>query len=155
MKPSLKTQKDVEFMWEHFDDIDIIESDHAPHTRNEKEQDPPPFGVPGLETTLPLLINEAQHGRLTIEQIKDKCYTKPKDIFHLPTQVDTYVEVDENQEYEVRNELLFTKCHWSPFAGRVLSGKVTKTVLRGEVVYEKGIMFTHPGSGQVVIVNSK
>ncbi len=150
MKPSLKAQSDVAFMWNHFDDIDIVESDHAPHTREEKDQDPPPFGVPGLETTLPLLLNEAHAGRVTIEQITDKCYTRPKQIFHLSDQENTYIEVDENQEYEVRNELLFTKCHWSPFTGRRLYGKVVKTVIRNQTVYEKGRICADSGFGQVI-----
>ncbi len=56
MKPFLKTQKDVDFIWQHIDAVDLIESDHAPHTREEKDSDTPPFGVPGLETTLPLML---------------------------------------------------------------------------------------------------
>ncbi|MFS8064696.1 MAG: amidohydrolase family protein, partial [Luteimonas sp.] len=55
MKPYLKSKKDVKFMWDHLSDIDVIESDHAPHNVKEKLSDEP-FGVPGLDTTLPLLL---------------------------------------------------------------------------------------------------
>lgn len=140
MKPPLKSKKDVAFLWKHFKDIDVVESDHAPHTIDEKNSADPPFGVPGLETTLPLLLTAMNEGRLTKEDIIDKCYTSPKEIFHVPDQPDTYVEVDEHQEYEVRNELLFTKCKWSPFSGIIMKGKVIKTVLRGKTVYDHGIV---------------
>jgi carbamoyl-phosphate synthase/aspartate carbamoyltransferase/dihydroorotase len=150
MKPSLKDSSDRDFLWEHFKDIDIVESDHAPHTREEKNGPNPPFGVPGLETTLPLLLNEVHAGRIAIEDITSHCYTRVREIFHLPQQEDTYIEVDENAEYEIRNELLFTKCHWSPFAGRKVYGKLTKTVLRGQTVFENGIVNVVPGSAQVL-----
>lgn len=150
MKPPLKSQKDVDFLWKHFKEIDIVESDHAPHTIAEKRSADPPFGVPGLETTLPLLLNAMNEGRLTKEEIIDKCYTRPKEIFHVPDQPDTYIEVDEKQEYEIRNELLFTKCRWSPFNGMKVKGKVVKTVLRGKVVFAQGIITTDMGSGHVV-----
>ncbi len=55
MKPNLKPQKDVDFLWQNLKFVDLIESDHAPHTKAEKQGSNPPFGVPGLETTLPLL----------------------------------------------------------------------------------------------------
>jgi carbamoyl-phosphate synthase/aspartate carbamoyltransferase/dihydroorotase len=151
MKPDLKTTSDIEFLWQHWADIDIIESDHAPHTREEKDGPNPPFGVPGLETTLPLLINELHTGRVKIEDIVSKCHTRPMEIFHLPPQENTYIEIDENTEYEIRNELLFTKCHWSPFAGRRVRGKLTKTVLRGETVYSDGIMNVMAGAGHVIM----
>ena len=86
MKPLLKSQKNVDFLWEHLKDIDVIESDHAPHTKEEKVSSTPPFGVPGLETTLPLLLTAMHEGKLKKEDIIDKCYTKPKEIFHLPDQ---------------------------------------------------------------------
>ncbi|HYF97081.1 MAG TPA: amidohydrolase family protein, partial [Patescibacteria group bacterium] len=65
MKPYLKTQKDHDFLWNNLEAIDIIESDHAPHTIEEKQANPPAFGVPGLETTLPLMLTAMEKGKLT------------------------------------------------------------------------------------------
>ncbi len=64
MKPTLKTQADVDALWAAVADgvVDVIESDHAPHTIAEKESDNPPYGVPGLETTLPLLCLAVEEG---------------------------------------------------------------------------------------------
>lgn len=121
MLPSLKTKADQDYLWEHLDDIDIFESDHAPHTDSEKQAGA--HGVPGLETTLPLLLTAEKEGRITREQIIDKCFTAPARIFNIPTDDDTYIEVDLN-EYIIENDELFTKCGWSPFAGQTVNGKV-------------------------------
>lgn len=149
MKPSLKSKKDQTYLWDHMKYVDIIESDHAPHTYEEKTSDSPPFGVPGLETTLPLLLTAVEEKRFTMDDIVAKCFTRPKEIFHLPEQGDTYIEIDPI-EYEIRNELLFTKCKWSPFAGMKVKGKVVKTVLRGQTVFDHGVIKAGPGSGEVI-----
>lgn len=147
MLPSLKTREDQEYLWEHLDDIDIFESDHAPHTHEEKQAGA--HGVPGLETTLPLLLTAMKQDKITLEQIIDKCHTAPARIFNLPTSDDTHVEVDMD-EYEIKNEELKTKCGWSPFAGQKVYGKVTRVVLRGETVFENDTVLAAPGSGKVI-----
>jgi carbamoyl-phosphate synthase/aspartate carbamoyltransferase/dihydroorotase len=147
MLPSLKTKEDQDYLWEHLDDIDIFESDHAPHTKEEKEAGA--FGVPGLETTLPLLLTAEKQGRITREQIKEKCHTAPARIFNIPTDDSTYVEVSM-EDYVLSNNDLHTKCGWSPFAGMKLTGKVVKTVLRGETVFEDGKILAKAGSGNVL-----
>src|SRR5260221_1713717 len=74
MKPSLKSKEDVAFLWSHLSDVDVIESDHAPHTIEEKMSDNPPFGVPGLETTLPLLLTAVHNGKLNMDDIIRLCH---------------------------------------------------------------------------------
>lgn len=149
MKPSLKTETDMEYLWDHMDYIDVIESDHAPHTREEKDSDPPPFGVPGLETTLPLMLTEQKNGRLSQQDVEDKLYNNPQKIFNVAKSDDTSVEIAKGK-FEIRNEELKTKCGWSPFAGREVAGKVEKVTLRGEVVYDKGEVLAKPGSGRII-----
>lgn len=147
MRPSLKTREDQEYLWQHLDDIDIFESDHAPHTAADKEAGA--HGVPGLETTLPLLLTAMKQGRITLEQIIDKCHTAPARIFNLPTDENTYVEI-EPIEYEIRDEDLKTKCGWSPFSGQTVYGKVARVTLHGKVVYENGQVIAQPGTGRVI-----
>lgn len=150
VKPSLKSKKDQDFLWSHIDAIDIVESDHAPHTREEKESAHPPYGLPQLETTLPLLLTAMNEGRITKEQIIDKCYTRPRNIFHLPEQKDTHVEVYEKEIWEIKNEALFTKCKWSPFNGWKVQGKVKRVILRGKTVFENDTMLTKSGYGKII-----
>lgn len=147
MLPSLKTKADQEYLWDHLDDIDIFESDHAPHTHDEKAEGA--HGVPGLETTLPLLLTAEKQGKITREQIIDKCFTRPAEIFGISTDDDTYIEVSL-ETYKINNDDLHTKCGWSPFHGQEVTGKVVKTVIRGEVVYENGQVIASPGSGKIL-----
>lgn len=148
MKPSLKPQADVDFLWEHLDDIDLFESDHAPHTHAEKQEGA--FGVPGLETTLPLLLTAEREGKISREQIIDKCHTQAVKLFGLKTDNSTTVEV-AMEEYEVSNDGLQTKCGWTPFAGQRVVGKVQKVTLHGNIVYENGKILAAPGSGQIIL----
>lgn len=147
MKPSLKSQKDVNYLWGHLDDIDVIESDHAPHTRQEKLEGA--FGVPGLETTLPLLLTAEQDGLINREQIIKKCATRPLEILGLKPQPGTSIVVSM-EEYEVKDKDLKTRCGWSPFTGSRLKGKVENVKLRGQSVYENGKVLVKPGHGQII-----
>jgi len=140
MKPPLGTQKDQDALWEGLNNgtIDIVETDHAPHTLAEKKQDPAPYGVPGLETALGLMYKGAEEGKLPTKAIRKVLYDRPKAIFNLPEQADTYIKVDTNHSWKVGEEGYESKCGWSPFAGWVLPAKVMTVVLRGKTVVENG-----------------
>lgn len=157
MKPPLQNREDVDFLWHHLAAIDMIESDHAPHTVEEKQSDPPagrpPYGVPNLETTLPLLLTEVGKGKLTIDDIVRLCHTGPKECFHVSIHHNTHVVVDMNTLYEINNENLFTKSKWSPFDGWKVKGAVRKVILRGNTVFENGKILAKPGSGHVLKPN--
>lgn len=151
MRPPLKTKRDVEFLWKNLKWIDAVESDHAPHTIREKSNPlNAPNGVPGLETTLPLLLTSVNKGRLSIEDVIRLCYEGPKKILNLKTEKDTKIEIDLSREYTIRNEDLFTKCGWSPFDGWKVKGKVTKVFLRGKKVFENGKILANSGEGKVL-----
>lgn len=149
MKPRPKTKRDQDFLWAHMDAIDVIESDHAPHTKAEKESDNPPFGAPGLETSLPLMLTAEAEGRLTHAQLIDRFYTNPARIFNIAADDSTHIEVDMD-EYEIRNEDLLSKSGWSQFAGRRVVGKVKRVILRGDTVFEDGRVLAKPGSGRIL-----
>ena len=138
MKPPLASLEDQQALWEGISDgtVDMIGSDHAPHTKEEKLAEKPAFGVPGLETTLPLLLTAVNEGRLTVEKLIEITSANPRRIFGIPEQENTYVEVDLEESYVIGNENLQTKCGWTPFAGMTVKGKVKKVVLRGKVVYD-------------------
>jgi len=125
MKPPLMEQKEVDFLWNNINNIDVIESDHAPHTKEEKESAHPPFGVPGLETTLPLLLNAVNEKKLYIKDIVRLCYDGPRRILKL-NETKNKVIVDMDAEYIIKGALLKTKCKWTPFEGWKLKGRVVK-----------------------------
>ena len=147
MKPPLKTQADQDFLWSHLDDIDLFESDHAPHAHEQKQAGA--FGVPNLDTTLPLLLKAREEGKISLEQIIDKCFTVPARLFKLPTDDTTFVEATMTPTV-IKNDELFTKCGWSPFDGWEVPGKVTKVVLHGKTVFKNGAILAAPGSGTIL-----
>jgi carbamoyl-phosphate synthase/aspartate carbamoyltransferase/dihydroorotase len=150
MKPVLKTKKDVEFLWKNLKSIDIIESDHAPHTQKEKQSDQDHYGVPGLETTLPLLLTAVSQNRLTIEDVIRLCYEGSSHIFGIVHDDTTSIEIDQHATYEITNQNLFTKCKWSPFNEWKVKGKIQKVFIRGEKVFENGTLLAKPGSGHIL-----
>lgn len=143
MKPPLSSKADQEALWEALVDgtIDMIGSDHAPHTKEEKLGEKPAYGVPGLETTLPLLLTAVNDGRLTIERLIELTSTNPRKVFGIPEQPETDVEVDMEENWTIDDKNLQTKCGWTPFADMKVTGKVKKVTLRGEVVFDGQTIF--------------
>ena len=148
VRPRLARQSDVDALWENIDVIDCIATDHAPHTLAEKDSDSPPPGFPGLETALPLLLNAVHEGRLTVEQIVEKCARAPRRIFHLPEQPDTWIDVDESAVYEIQAAGQHTRCGWTPFEGWKVRGRVRRVTLRGKEVFSDGKVIAPPGYGR-------
>ena len=148
VRPRLAKKEDVDSLWENMDVIDCFATDHAPHTLEEKDSENPPPGFPGLETLLPLLLTAADRGRLTMDDIIQKSVLNPRKIFNVPEQLETWIEVDENAEYEINAENQFTRCGWTPFEGWKVKGKVRKVVLRGTTAFEDGKIFVESGYGR-------
>lgn len=148
MKPTLKSKEDIDFLWKNLEWVDLIESDHAPHTRNEKLSDNPPFGVPGLETTLSLLLTACSEDEISLSEIVRLCHDGPAKVFGI--KQDAKIEVDENEEWEVKGKKLLTKAKWSPFEGWKLRGKVKKVYLRNKLVFADNKVIAKPGSGRVL-----
>ena len=150
MKPPLPSKKDQQKLWDNLDKIDIIASDHAPHTLAEKyDQSSPKYGVPGLETTLPLMLSAVAQSRISLARLVEMTSINPQRIFRLPSQQDTYILVDVTKKYKIANKGLFTKCGWTPFEGMDGRGEIKKVVIRGQTVYEDGKFIGKP-TGKVI-----
>jgi len=151
MRPPLAPQSDVAALWDNLEVVDCIATDHAPHTRDEKEGMSAPPGVPGLETMLPLLLTAISEGRLTQERLIELTYENPRRIFGLPVQTDARVEVELNTRHAIEAENLQTKCGWTPFEGMPVQGRVLEVVLRGQTAYKEGTILVTPGYGRFVV----
>ena len=147
MKPRLKTEHDQKALWDGIErgTVDIIATDHAPHLREEKEMANYPFGVPGLETMLPLLLDAFNNNKIDLSTIMKLCCENPARIFKIKNKgfvkegydADlTLIDLDKRQA--VRSEDLLTKCKWSPFEGKILKGWPVATIVNGNVVYHDG-----------------
>ena len=145
MRPALASSGDQAALWEHINStVDCIASDHAPHTRAEKERpEGAPPGVPGLESTLPLMLTAVAQGRLSAGRLEELLARNPRRIFNLPEQAETWVEVDPEAEFVFPEHPLYTKCGWSPFEGMRLRGRITRVVLRGREVVRDGIVLNY------------
>jgi dihydroorotase len=153
MNPPLRSPHDNEVLWQALLDgvIDFIATDHAPHTLEEKAQRYPnsPSGMPGVETSLPLMLTQAMQGRCSIAQVSNwmstavaKGYGIPKKGAITPGYDADLVLVDLDNYRPVLREELQTKCGWSPFEGWNLTGWPVYTIVGGQVVYEQGKLNT-------------
>jgi dihydroorotase len=148
MNPPLRNAADRESILKSIDIVTCVATDHAPHTREEKEKPywEAPSGVPGLETMLPLLLDAASKGRISLPEVQRLTSEGPARAWGLANKgrveegADAdLVIVDLNAENVVSNSELVTKAGWSPFAGRVLKGWPVATLVSGEFVFNAGL----------------
>ncbi len=149
MNPPLKSVRDREVLWQALCDgvIDFIATDHAPHTLEEKAKGYPntPSGMPGVETSLPLMLTQTQENRCTVAQVSNWMSTAVARAYNIPNKgliepgYDAdIVLVDLSTYRPVLREELKTKCGWSPFEGWILTGWPVITLVGGQVVYNRG-----------------
>jgi len=150
VKPPLKTKADREALWAAVLDgtVDTIESDHAPHTREEKESANPPFGLPGLETTVPLMVTAMHERGLTQERLIELLATDAQRIFGLAPPPETYTLVDTDASYVISDDSLRCSSGWSPYSGMRVRGRVTEVRIRGRVVFDGEDVLAEPGDGR-------
>ncbi len=151
VRPPLAIRKDQEALWKNLEIVDAFATDHAPHTREEKDSASPPPGMPGLETAIPLLLTAVWEGRLSLEDVIERVYTRPRRIFGLPASPDTFTEVEIGGRWTIGDEPFFTRAGWSPFEGMVVRARVNRTVIRGTEHFRSGEVIVPPGSGSVVM----
>jgi dihydroorotase len=147
MNPPLRREKRRQRVYERVADgtVDMIATDHAPHTRQEKGTDiwSAPSGVPGVETALPLLLADARADRLSFERVRDLTAVNPAAVFGLPDKGSVaegnhadLVLVDPGSTREISADDMHTHCEWTPFEGQ--QGVFPElTTVRGTVVYER------------------
>ncbi len=160
MNPPLRSPENNDILWKALLDgiIDFIATDHAPHTLEEKAQGYPntPSGMPGVETSLPLMLTQAMQGRCTVAQVSNWMSTAVAKAYRIPNKgaiapgYDADLVLVDLQTYRpVLREELQTKCGWSPFEGWNLTGWPVVTIVAGEVVYERG-KFTEQVRGKAL-----
>ncbi len=149
MKPELKTEADQTALWDAIDEglVDVVESDHAPHTLAEKFSEQPPSGVPGLETTLPLLCTAVRDGLLTEDRLIELVALHPQQIFGARPDPETYTLVDLDASFVITRGSLRTLCGWSPFEGMRVAGQVREVWIRGQKVFDGEQILVKPGFG--------
>jgi dihydroorotase len=145
--PSIKSQKDKEALWEALlsDKIDVIATDHAPHTLEEKNNSyfKAPSGGPLVQHSLVAMLEMSRKGFITVEKVIQKMCHAPADLFRIENRgyiregfFADLVLVDPNQNWIVSPENILYKCGWSPFEGVQFSNKVVATYINGVAAFK-------------------
>lgn len=149
MNPPIREAKHQEALWKAVREglVDVIGSDHAPHTVDEKQRPYPssPSGMPGVQTLVPLMLDHVHKGRLTLERFVDLTSAGPARIYHISGKGRVAVGydadltvVDLKMEQRIEKSWLASRCGWSPFEGMKVTGWPRLTILRGRVVMREG-----------------
>jgi dihydroorotase len=155
-------EKNTDPLWAALADgtIDLIATDHAPHTREEKEPGwtdgwKAHTGTPSTQFYVPLFLDAAQRGRISVERVVDLVATAPARAFglagkgRLEVGADADVAiVDLEREWEITDEAVLSKIGWTPYAGRRVRGSVDTTIVRGRIVWDDGRIVGEPGWGR-------
>ena len=147
--PAIKSKNDRDALWQAINDnkIDIIASDHAPHTIEEKNNKylNCPSGGPMVQHTILSLLQNCEKYGVSIEKIVEKIAHNPAIIFKVNKRgflkegyYADIVLIDSNTPTLVTQESLLYKCGWSPFEGQKFDNSIHKTILNGNIVYENG-----------------
>jgi dihydroorotase len=161
--PAVKTANDREQLWEALldDRIDVIASDHAPHTLEEKKNiyTKAPSGGPLVQHALPAMLEMFHRGKISIEKIVEKMCHNPAILFQVEKR--GYVKegyfadlvlVDLNNPWTVNKDNILYKCGWSPFEGTTFKSRITHTFVNGSLVYQNS-KFTNVNSAKRLTFN--
>lgn len=148
--PAIKSKADQDALWVALNDdrLDVIATDHAPHTWEEKQNKylKAPSGLPLVQHSLQLMLKHVDDGRLSLEKMVDKMCHKPAEMFMIDKRgylregywADIAI-IDRSAKEIVSKENILYKCAWSPFEGSTFNSKVAHTIVSGHLVYSKGV----------------
>ncbi|MFN8518530.1 MAG: dihydroorotase family protein [Chloroflexota bacterium] len=158
-------EENTEPLWQALRDgtIDLVSTDHGPHTREEKEPGwtdgwKAHTGTPSAQFYVPLLLDAARAGHITLERVVGATATEPARVFGLRHKGRIEVGFDADiaiadleQEWTITDDVVLSRIGWTPYAGRVVRGAIDRTLVRGAVVYESGEVTGQQGWGRQAI----
>ncbi len=163
--PPLKSKEDVEKMWKLFDKgyVTVIGSDHCPFPKSsklpgEKNIWDAPNGIPGVETSMRLMLNGVNNGKTSLNKVVEAMCENPAKIYALYPQKGIIqvgsdadiVILDMEKEEIISNDKVISKCKWSPYDGWKIKGVPETVMVRGQIVVKDGKVVGKPGMGQFV-----
>ena len=149
MNPPIRTKDHYDRLWAAIknDIVDVLGSDHAPHTKKNKQKEYPesPSGMPGVQTIFPVMLNHVNSGKLTLKQLIKLMCENPCKIFGIKNKgfikekydADLTI-VDMNKEQIIKNEMIASKCGWTPFNNYKVKGFPIATIVNGKIVMSEG-----------------
>jgi dihydroorotase len=149
MNPPLRTKEHYDRLWVAIKNniVDVLGSDHAPHSKENKDKEYPntPSGMPGVQTIFPVMLDHVNNGKLTLEQLIKLMCENPCRIFGIKNK--GYIKegydadltiADMNKEVTIKNEMIASKCGWTPFNNHKVKGFPVGTIVNGILVMSEG-----------------
>lgn len=163
MNPPIRDIRHQEALWRAVNSgiVDVMGSDHAPHTKEEKARPYPasPSGMPGVQTTVPLMLTHVANGKLTLQRFVELTSAGPQRVFGIANKgriaegYDAdFTVVDLKRKETITNEWSKSKSGWTPFAGFEATGWPIATIVRGNTIMQDGEIL-RKGTGQPVRFN--
>jgi dihydroorotase len=149
MNPPIRSKEHYDRLWSAIKNniVDVLGSDHAPHLKKNKEREYPdsPSGMPGVQTIFPVMIDHVNNKKLTLDQLINLMCENPCKIFGIKNKgflkegydADLTI-VDMNKEVVIKNEMIASKCGWTPFNDYKVKGFPTDTIVNGVLVMSDG-----------------
>ena len=149
MNPPLRTKQHYDRLWVAIRNniVDVLGSDHAPHLKENKDKEYPntPSGMPGVQTIFPVMLDHVNNGKLTLQQLINLMCENPCRIFGIKNK--GYIKegfdadltiADMNKEVTIKNEMIASKCGWTPFNNYKVKGFPVGTIVNGHLVMSDG-----------------
>ena len=149
MNPPLRSKEHYDRLWVAIKNniVDVLGSDHAPHLKSNKDKEYPntPSGMPGVQTIFPIMIDHVNNGKLTLTQLINLMCENPCRIFGIKNKgfikegydADLTI-VDMSKKVTIKNEMMASKCGWTPFHNHKITGFPVGTIVNGNLVMEDG-----------------
>ena len=155
MNPPIRTINHQEALWKGIKDgvVDVIGSDHAPHTLEEKNNPYPdcPSGMPGVQTMLPIMLDHVNKGKLSLHRLVELVCSNPAKIYkvnkkgYIKLGYDADISIiDLNKKYTITNDIMSSKCGWTPFHNKKITGWPIMTIINGRLVMKEGSLLGKP-----------
>lgn len=162
--PPIRDKRHLEFLWQAVQNgtVDVIGSDHAPHSLEEKQKPYPqsPSGVPGVQTLVPLMLNHVNNGKLSLEKFVALVSENPRRLLGVKNKGRIEVGydadftiVDMNKQVTIENKWIASKVGWTPFDGMKVKGWATAVYLKGRLAMQDDQIII-PNSGEAVDFNT-
>jgi dihydroorotase len=160
MNPPIRDAHHRDALWAAISNgiVDVLGSDHAPHTREEKDKPYPqsPSGMTGVQTLVPIMLDHVNAGRLTLERFVDLTSAGPARIYDIAGKGriavgydGDFTIVDMKAEKVITNDWIASRCGWTPFDGKRVTGWPTATIIRGRLVMRDGQLLGNPAGEPV------
>ena len=149
MNPPIRSKEHYDRLWAAIKNnvVDVLGSDHAPHSKENKEKEYPntPSGMPGVQTIFPVMLDHVNNGKLSLDQLIKLMCENPCRIFGIKDKgfikegfdADLTI-VDMNKEQVIKNEMMASKCGWTPFDNYKVKGFPIGTIVNGNLVMSEG-----------------